>query len=335
MSISTRFYNFTNIENYLDKMYKTHHLISLSDEGIFQASNNQQETKRLKQIRQLLDNKLFFNFVNAFSDKINQPLTLNSLPSDLFNFEYYYAINLPGFAEPGWCVKITENYEQELDESETTKLRSYTENGYMINLVNKIRNIENYKRHINTHFTLEIPGNQYFKPQMHETITTKNLTEINNFLESNQTDITKLQLIIVNEIKNDTDIVIPRQYKPNPETNLIEPDNSFALSRHLEEINANETDFLKELDHITQTTQDKFKKFGIEQHLKSYWVNKAIEEALQALKQSLTESMQADHDLFENYDQYKQQVNTDFANYFKKAYITNQQKINNTLATLL
>lgn len=335
MSISTRFYNFSNIENYLDKMYKTHHLISLSDEGIFQASNIPAVTKKLKQIRQLLDNKLFFNFVNAFSDKINQPLTLDSLPSDLFNFEYYYATNLPGLAEPGWYVKITENYEQELNESKTTKLRSYTENGYMINLVNKIRNIENYKRHINTHFTLEIPGNQYFKPQMHETITTKNLTEINNFLESNQTDIAKLQLIIVNEIKNDTGIVIPRQYEPNPETNLIEPDNSFTLSRHLEEANASGTDFLKELDHITQNTQAKFKQFGIDHHLNSYWVDKAIEEALQKLKQSLTNSMQTDNDFFDNYDQYKQQVNIDFAKHFKKNFIASQNKINDTLATLL
>lgn len=45
--------------------------------------------------------------------------------------------------------------------------------------------------------------------------------------------------------------------------------------------------------------------------------------------------MQTGHDIFENYDQYKQQVNTDFVNYFKKAYITNQQKINDALATLL
>ena len=82
MSISTRFYNFTNIENYLNKMHKTHHLLSLSDNGIFQASNNESEIERFKQIRQLLDNKLFFNFVNVFSDKINQPLTLDSLPSD-------------------------------------------------------------------------------------------------------------------------------------------------------------------------------------------------------------------------------------------------------------
>lgn len=335
MSISTRFYNFTNIENYLDKMYKTHHLMSLSDNGIFQASNNENERKRLKQIRQLLDNKLFFNFVNAFSDKINQPLTLDSLPSDLFNFEYYYATNLPGVAEPGWCVKITENYEQELDESKTTKLRSYTENGYMINLVNKIRNIENYKLHINTHFTLEIPGNQYFKPQMHETITTKNLTEINNFLESNQTDLNKLQLIIVNEIKNDTDIVIPRQYKPNLETNRIEPDNSFTLSRHLEEANANETDFLKELDYITQNTQAKLKKFGGDHRLNSYWIDKSTEEALQKLKQNLTTSMQTNDDFFDNYDQYKQQVNIDFAKYFKKNFAANQSKINNTLSTML
>lgn len=335
MSISTRFYNFSNIENYLDKMHKTHHLMSLSNDGIFQASNNENESKRFKQIRQLLDNKLFFNFVNAFSDKINQPLALDSLPSDLLNFEYYYATTLPGFAEPGWCVKITENYEQELDESKTTKLRSYTENGYMINLVNKIRNIENYKRHINTHFTLEIPGNQYFKPQMHETITTKNLTEINNFLESNQTDITKLQLIIVNEIKNDTGTVIPRQYKPNLKTNLIEPDNSFTLSRHLEEANANETDFLKELDHITQNTQTKFKNFGIDHRLNSYWIDKSIEEALQKLKQSLTNSMQIDNDFFDNYDQYKQQVNIDFAKYFKKNFSANQSKINDTLSTLL
>lgn len=332
MSISTRFYNFTNIENYLDKMYKTHHLMSLNDEGIFQASNNENETKRFKQIRQLLDNKLFFNFVNAFSDKINQPLTLDSLPSDLFNFEYCYATNLPGFAEPGWCVKITENYEQEFDESKTTKLRSYTENGYMINLVNKIRNIENYKRHINTHFTLEIRN---FKSQMHETITTKNLTEINNFLESNQTDIAKLQLIIVNEIKNDTDIVIPRQYKLNPETNLVEPDNSFTLSRHLEETNATEIDFLKELDHITQNTQTKFKKFGVDYRLNSYWIDKSTEEALQKLKQSLTTSMQTNDDFFDNYDQYKQQVNIDFADYFKESFVANQNKINNTLATLL
>ena len=45
--------------------------------------------------------------------------------------------------------------------------------------------------------------------------------------------------------------------------------------------------------------------------------------------------MRKDRAIFENYDQYKQEINTDFANYFKKTYITNQQKINNTLATLL
>lgn len=331
MSISTRFYNFNNIENYLDKMYKTHHLMSLSDEGIFQASNNEAETKRFKQIRQLLDNKLFFNFVNAFSDKINQPLTLNSLPSDLFNFEYYYATNLPGLAEPGWCVKITENYEQELDEHKVTKLCSYAENGYMINLVNKIHNIENYKRHINTHFELAIPGNQYFKPEMHKTVITKNLTEINNYLKPID-DVNQLALTTVHEFKDITNEIVSRNYKIDTITNTVKPDNSFTLKQRLEE---GKIDFGKELNQLTQVTQNKFKKFGIEHHLKSYWVSKAIEEALQALKQSLTDSMQTDHDLFENYDQYKQQVNTDFANYFKKTYITNQQKINDTLATLL
>lgn len=331
MSISTRFYNFNNIENYLDKMHKTHHLMSLSDEGIFQASNNQQETKRLKQIRQLLDNKLFFNFINAFSDKINQPLTLNSLPSDLFNFEYYYATNLPNLAEPGWCVKIAENYEQELGEHKITKLCSYAENGYMINLVNKIQNIENYKRHINTHFELAIPGNQYFKPEMHKTVIAKNLTEINNYLKSID-EVNRLALTAIHELKDTTDEIVSRNYEIDTATNTVKPNNSFTLKQRLEE---GKIDFDKELNQLTQTTQAKFKKFGIEQHLKSYWVNKAIEEALQALKQSLTDSMQTDHDLFENYDQYKRQANTDFANYFKKAYITNQQKINDTLATLL
>lgn len=305
--------------------------MSLSNEGIFQTSNNQQEAKRLKQIRQLLDNKLFFNFVNAFSDKINQPLTLDSLPSDLLNFEYYYATNLPGFAEPGWCVKITENYEQELDESEATNLRSYTENGYMINLVNKIHNIENYKRHINTYFELAIPGSQYFKPEMHKTVIAKNLTEINNYLKSID-DVNQLVLTVIHEFKDTTDEIVSRNYEIDTATNTVKLDNSFTLKQRLEE---GKIDFDKELNQLTQVTQNKFKRFGIEQHLKSYWVNKAIEEALQALKQSLTESMQTDHDLFENYDQYKQQANTDFANYFKKTYITNQQKINDTLATLL
>ena len=331
MSISTRFYNFNNIENYLDKMYKTHHLMSLSDEGIFQASNNENEAKRFKRIRQLLDNKLFFNFVNAFSDKINQPLTLNSLPSDLFNFEYYYATNLPGLAEPGWCVKITENYEQELDEHKVTKLCSYAENGYMINLVNKIHNIENYKRHINTYFELAIPGSQYFKPEMHKTVIAKNLTEINNYLKSID-DVNQLVLTVIHEFKDATDEIVSRNYEIDTATNTVKLDNSFTLKQRLEE---GEIDFDKELNQLTQATQDKFKKFGIQQHLKSYWVNKAIEEALQSLKQSLTDLMQTDHDLFENYDQYKQQVNTDFANYFKKTYITNQQKINDTLVTLL
>lgn len=330
MSISTRFYNFTNIENYLNKMHKTHHLLSLSDDGIFQASNNKNEIERFKQIRQLLDNKLFFNFVNAFSDKINQPLTLDSLPSDLFNFEYYYETNLPGPAEPGWCVRITENYEQELDRK-ITKLRSYAEAGQMIDLVNKINNIENYKRHINTHFELAIPGNQYFKPETHRTVITKNLTEINNYLKPID-DVNQLALTTVHEFKDITNEIVSRNYKIDTITNTAKPDNSFTLKQRLEE---SKIDFDKELNQLTQATQDKFKKFGIQQHLKSYWVNKAIEEALQSLKQSLTDLMQTDHDLFENYDQYKQQVNTDFANYFKKTYITNQQKINDTLATLL
>lgn len=331
MSISTRFYNFNNIENYLNKMYKTHHLMSLSNDGIFQASNNQQETKRLKQIRQLLDNKLFFNFVNAFSDKINQPLTLDSLPSDLFNFEYYYATNLPDLAEPGWCVKITENYEQELDEYKITKLCSYAENGYMINLVNKIHNIENYKRHINTYFELAIPGNQYFKPEMHKTVIAKNLTEINNYLKPID-DVNRLALATIHEFKDTTDEIVPRNYEIDTTTNTVKPNNSFTLKQRLEE---GKIDFDKELSQLTQVTQDKFKKFGTKQRLSNYWIDKAIEEALRVLKQSLIDSMRTDHDIFENYDQYKQQVNIDFANYFKEIYITNQREINDTLATLL
>lgn len=249
----------------------------------------------------------------------------------MFSFEYYYATTLPGIAEPGWCVKITENYEQELDECKPTKLRSYAENGYMINLVNKIHNIENYKRHINTHFKLNIPSNQYFKPSMHKTVIAKNLTEINNYLKPID-DVNRLALTAIHEFKDITNETIPRNYEIGTTTNTVKPNNSFTLKQRLEE---GKIDFDKELNQLTQATQNEFKKFGIEQRLNNYWIDKAVEKALQMLKQNLTDSMRTNHDIFENYDQYKQQVNTDFANYFKKAYITNQQKINDTLATLL
>lgn len=328
MKISTRFYNSNNIENYLNKMYKTRQLTSLSDKAIFQVANNPAEEKRIKQIRQLLDNKLFFNFVNAFSDKINQPLTLDSLPSDLFNLEYYYATNLRGVAEPGWCVKITENYEQEINESKTAKLRSYTENGYMINVVNNIHNIENYKCHIGTHFTLEIPGNQYFKPQMHKTIIAKNLTEINNFLRSTKTDLTKLKLIIVNEVKNDTDTVISRKYKLNPETNLIEPDQTFVLNQYLEE---NDLNLTNELNHLTQDSQVKFENFGAEQKLDNYWIDKATKEALERISINLNNLMQANQGHYASFNMFKDKVNADFAIYFQKLIVCYQQEISDKL----
>lgn len=324
MQISTRLYKFNNIENYLNKMYKTRQLTSLSDKAILQVANNPVERRRIKQIRQLLDNQLFFNFVNAFSDKIKQPLALGSLPSDLFSFEYYYETNLPRFAEPGWCVKIIENYEQELD-LKVTKLRSYAENGYMINLVNKISNIENYKRHIDTHFTLEIPGNQYFKPQMHKTIIAKNLTEINNYINVNDISNTSFSF---KEVKNVINETVSKKYVFNTKTNKIEPDKTFMLKQYLEE---NELDLAKALNHLTQDSQVKFEKFGVEQKLDNYWVDKAIKEALERININFNNLMQANQVRYASFNTFKDKVNADFAIYFQKLIIRYQQEISDKL----